>query len=151
MDNLILTGWGWKEYAVSAAVTLRALNGQADVMGMSKRRLPEFLELEGHGWKHIYLIGLSLGGDEERLVSALKSLKRTKVTWVSALPMSDEQERLIAPLLDVRKVDGELPLEAQGVLLRVLEEGRFMRVGGMSTACLRNTPATSRKRPPRST
>ena len=27
MDNLILTGWGWKEYAVSAAVTLRALNG----------------------------------------------------------------------------------------------------------------------------
>ena len=108
MDNLILTGWGWKEYAVSAAVTLRALNGQADVMGMSKRRLPEFLELEGHGWKHIYLIGLSLGGDEERLASALKFLKRTKVTWVSALPMSDEQERLIAPLLDVRKVDGEL-------------------------------------------
>ena len=108
MDNLILTGWGWKEYAVSAAVTLRALNGQADVMGMSKRRLPEFLELEGHGWKHIYLIGLSLGGDEERLASALKSLKRTKVTWVSALSMSDEQERLIAPLLDVRKVDGEL-------------------------------------------
>ena len=47
MDNLILTGWGWKEYAVSAAVTLRALNGQADVMGMSKRRLSEFLELEG--------------------------------------------------------------------------------------------------------
>ena len=108
MDNLILTGWGWKEYAVSAAVTLRALNGQADVMGMSKRRLPEFLELEGRGWKHIYLIGLSLGGDEERLAAALKSLRGTKVTWVSALPMSDEQERLIAPLLDVRKVDGEL-------------------------------------------
>ena len=108
MDNLILTGWGWKEYAVSAAVTLRALNGQADVMGMSKRRLPEFLELEGRGWKHIYLIGLSLGGDEKRLAAALKSLRGTKVTWVSALPMSDEQERLIAPLLDVRKVDGEL-------------------------------------------
>ena len=48
---LILSGWGWKEYAVSAAVALRALNGQADVMGMSKRRLPEFLELEGHKWK----------------------------------------------------------------------------------------------------
>ena len=108
MDNLILTGWGWKEYAVSAAVALRALNGQADVMGMSKRRLPEFLELEGRAWKHIYLIGLSLGGDEERLAAALRSLRGTKVTWVSALPMSDEQERLIAPLLDVRKVDGEL-------------------------------------------
>ena len=25
---------------------------------------------------------------------------------------------------------GELPLEARGLLLRVLEEGRFMRVGG---------------------
>ncbi|MBQ4198924.1 MAG: hypothetical protein II649_03470, partial [Kiritimatiellae bacterium] len=107
-DNLILTGWGWKEYAVSAAVTLRALNGRADVMGMSKRRLPEFLEAEGRGWKHIYLIGLSLGGDEERLAAALKSMRGTMVTWVSALPMSDEQERLIAPLLDVRKVDGEL-------------------------------------------
>ena len=108
MDNLILTGWGWKEYAVSAAVTLRALNGQADVMGMSKRRLPEFLELEGRGWKHIYLIGLSLGGDEERLAAALKSLRGTKVTWVSALPMNELQERLVAPFLDVREVDGEL-------------------------------------------
>ena len=49
MDNLILTGWGWKEYAASAAVTLRALNGLADVMGMSKRRLPEFLELWRRG------------------------------------------------------------------------------------------------------
>jgi hypothetical protein len=73
MDNLILTGWGWKEYAVSAAVALRALNGQADVMGMSKRRLPEFLELEGRAWKHIYLIGLSLGGDEERLAAQCRS------------------------------------------------------------------------------
>lgn len=106
--NLILTGWGWKEYAVSAAVALRAMNGQADVMGMSKRRLPEFLEAEGVAWKRIFLIGLSLGGDEARLAAALKSLKGTKVVWVSALPMSEEQERLIAPLLDVRRVDGKL-------------------------------------------
>ena len=108
MDNLILTGWGWKEYAVSAAVTLRALNGQADVMGMSKRRLPEFLELEGNKWRRIFLIGLSLGGDEARLADALKSLKKTKVTWISSLPMSESQERLLSPLMDVRKADGGL-------------------------------------------
>ena len=35
MDTLILTGWGWKEYAVAAAVALKALDGKADVMGMS--------------------------------------------------------------------------------------------------------------------
>ena len=49
---------------------------------------------------------------------------------------------------------GELPLEAQGVLLRVLEEGRFMRVGGteeietdvrLITATNRNLPALVRE------
>ena len=43
MTTLILTGWGWKEYAVAASVALRALKGQADVRGMSKRHLPQFL------------------------------------------------------------------------------------------------------------
>ena len=108
MDTLILTGWGWKEYAVAAAVALKALCGKADVMGMSKRRLPEFLELEGGKWRRIFLVGLSLGGDEAHLASTLKSLKRTKVTWISSLPMSESQERLLAPLMDVRKADGGL-------------------------------------------
>ena len=49
---------------------------------------------------------------------------------------------------------GELPLEAQGLLLRVLEEGRFMRVGGteeievdvrLITATNRNLPARVRE------
>ena len=49
---------------------------------------------------------------------------------------------------------GELPLEAQGLLLRVLEEGRFMRVGGteeievdvrLVTATNRNLPARVRE------
>ena len=30
MDTLILTGWGWKEYAVAAAVALKALGGIPD-------------------------------------------------------------------------------------------------------------------------
>ena len=49
---------------------------------------------------------------------------------------------------------GELPLEAQGLLLRVLEEGRFMRVGGteeievdvrLITATNRNLPRMVRE------
>ena len=107
MDALILTGWGWKEYAVAAAVALRALDGKADVLGMSKRRLPEFMESEGAKWKRIYLIGLSLGGDEKRLAEALKALKKkTVVTWISTIPMSDEQQKMIAPLLKVHIHEG---------------------------------------------
>ena len=41
--DLILTGWGYAEYVASAAVALRALDGRADVYGVSRRRLPEFL------------------------------------------------------------------------------------------------------------
>ena len=108
MDTLMLTGWGWKEYAVAAAVGLKALGGKADVMGISKRRLPEFLELEGGKWRRIVLVGLSLGGDEARLAAALKLLKKTKVTWISSLPMSESQERLLPPLMDVRKAEGGL-------------------------------------------
>lgn len=45
-NDLIITGWGWKEYAVAAAAALRALKGEAEVVGMSKRRLPELLDPE---------------------------------------------------------------------------------------------------------
>ena len=72
MDTLIITGWGWKEYAVAAAVALKGLDGQAEVMGMSKRRLPEYLEGEGRKWRRIFLIGMSLGGDEQRLAGSFK-------------------------------------------------------------------------------
>lgn len=108
MDTLIITGWGWKEYAVAAAVALKGLKGQAIVMGMSKRRLPEYLESEGRKWKRIFLIGMSLGGDEMRLAAALKAMKKTEVVWISSLPMSESQEDLIAPLLKVHRAKGEL-------------------------------------------
>ena len=104
MNSLILTGWGWKEYAVAAAVLLKALKGEADVRGMSKRHLPEFLSAEGAKWKRIYLVGISLGGDEKLLADALKDLRRKKVevTWISGLQMSDSQQKNIAPLMKVR-------------------------------------------------
>ena len=106
MDTLIITGWGWKEYAVAAAVALKGLNGLAEVMGMSKRRLPEYLEGEGRKWKRVFLIGMSLGGDEQRLAAALKAMKKTEVVWISSLPMSESQEKLIAPLLKVHQAKG---------------------------------------------
>ena len=107
-NTLILTGWGWKEYAVAAAIALKSFGGKADVMGMSKRRLPEFIETDGGKWRHIILIGLPLGGDESRLASALRALKRTKVTWISTLPMSESQERIVAPFLEVIRANGSL-------------------------------------------
>ena len=106
-NTLIITGWGWKEYAVAAAAALRALKGDAEVIGMSKRRLPEFLEAEGAKWKRVFLIGLSLAGDEARLATALKRLGGAKrVTWISGLPMSESQRRLIAPHLKVLEFGG---------------------------------------------
>ena len=108
MNSLILTGWGWKEYAVAAAVVLKTLDGKADVRGMSKRHLPEFLSAEGAKWKRIYLVGISLGGDEKLLAEALKDLhkKRVEVTWISGLQMSDSQQKNIAPLLKVLLFEG---------------------------------------------
>ena len=106
-NDLIVTGWGWKEYAVAAAAALRALKGEAEVVGMSKRRLPEFLEAEGAKWKRIFLVGMSLAGDEARLAAALKRLGGAKrVTWISALAMSESQRRLVAPHLKTIEFGG---------------------------------------------
>ena len=107
MKTLVLTGWGWKEYAVAAAAALEALGGDAEVLGMSKRRLPEFMECEAANWKRIVLVGLSLAGDEPRLARALQALKgKAKVVWISALPMTESQKRHIAPLLKVVECEG---------------------------------------------
>ena len=62
MDKLILTGYGWTEYAVAAAIALKGLGGLADVAGVSKRRLPELLEATAKGVRNIYILGVALGG-----------------------------------------------------------------------------------------
>ena len=38
-NDLIITGWGWKEYAVAAAAALRALKGEAEVVGLAREFL----------------------------------------------------------------------------------------------------------------
>ena len=118
--NLILTGWGYAEYVASAAVALKALGSGADVYGVSRRRLPEFLgELAGERgtphWKHIYLLGISLSGDPESLKTALARLKAkgVEVTWISALEMPEHIAALIDGVMKVRCYDGSL-LEAVG-------------------------------------
>ncbi len=81
--TLILTGWGNKDYACGAALALRHYK-QADILGVSKRRLPDFLE-NVSGYKEIAILGVSLTADAERLAAALKSLKERKVLvrWLS--------------------------------------------------------------------
>lgn len=89
MDTLILTGWGWKDYACAAALALRHFR-QADILGMSTRRLPEFLH-EVNGYKNILILGVGLTGDPELLLKALEGLERKgeKVRWISALEFPD--------------------------------------------------------------
>ena len=119
-DNLILTGWGSVEYVVSAAVALKALDGAADVCGVSRRRLPELLgELAAERgvpkWSHIYMLGVSVSGDPQSLAEALAKLKAKKVsvTWISALEMPEDIAELLKGHLEVRVFDSSL-LEAVG-------------------------------------
>ncbi len=118
--NLILTGWSYAEYVASAAVALKALDGKADVLGMSRRRLPEFLaevvaERGAPRWKRIYILGVSLSGDPETLATALAKLKSkgVKVAWISAIDMPEEVAGSLNGLIDARVFDSSL-LEAVG-------------------------------------
>ena len=116
MSNLILTGFGWSEYAVAAAVALKGLDGKSDVGGVSKRRLPEYLESLPRDWKQIYIVGVSLGGDEERLSKALRTLKSkgVQVFWLSAYAPSESQQMNVLPNLKAQIGDTDSLLEAVG-------------------------------------
>lgn len=123
-NNLILTGWGWPEYACAAALALRHFK-DADVLGMSTRRLPEFLDgLKAPSWRTIVIFGIGLTGDPERLASALKRLKTdgVRVFWISALPIPDElSPRTVAELKKSMKiyVNEDGLLEASGALFNL--------------------------------
>ena len=86
MDNLILTGWFWKDYAIAAAVALRYYK-KADIYGVSTRRLPEMLSDVGTEYKEIAILGVGLTGDPELLEKALTKLQKNgvRVRWISAL------------------------------------------------------------------
>ena len=99
METLILTGWGWSDYACAAALALRRF-GQAEVQGVSTRRLPELLN-EISGYKNILILGVGLTGNPELLQQGVKKLctKGVKLRWISALPFPESlPESLAAPL-----------------------------------------------------
>ena len=123
-NNLILTGWGWPEYACAAALALRHFK-DADVLGISTRRLPEFLDgLKVPSWRTIVIFGIGLTGDPERLASALKRLKSdgVHVFWISALPIPDELSPKTASELKKSMkiyVNEDGLLEAAGALFKL--------------------------------
>ena len=125
-NGLILTGWGWKEYAVPAAVALRALDGRADVMGMSKRRLPEFLEEHGGDRRAIYIVGVALGGDAERLAKVLSSLRGggTKVVWISSIPMDESLKKILSPFIEIFETKAKQDL-FNGALVKAISKRMF--------------------------
>lgn len=123
--DLILTGWGYTEYVIAAAVALKALGGEAEVYGVSRRRLPELLtelamEDGAVRWARLYILGVALDGDPEALAAALGKLKarRVKVVWLSAMEMPGEV---------ARRLEGKLETH---VLTTTLHEavGRFFGV-----------------------
>ena len=149
-DNLILTGWGHVEYVAAAAAALKALEKDADVLGVSRRRLPELMEeiaerREGREAsarrpKRIYIVGVSVSGDPARLADALRRLKArgVKTTWISALEMPEEAAPALAGLVEAKVYDASL-LEAVGQALAVdVEEFvPFLKSERKSTADIR--------------
>lgn len=99
--TLILTGWGHDEYAFAAAIALRHYRS-ADILGMSKRRLPEFLN-EVTGYSEICITGVGLLEDPVLLEKALLNLKKSHVLirWISALPYPDELGETIRKCLQI--------------------------------------------------
>lgn len=114
-SNLILTGWGYLDYVVAAAAAYKAFNGDADILGVSKRRLPELLDEIAYrkkrgAWSSICILGVSLSGDPEMLASALAKLKSKGigVTWISSIDIPDQIAEKLNGLVETRVSDDSL-------------------------------------------
>jgi len=107
-EILILTGWGYRDYAFAAALALRHFK-EADILGMSKRRLPEFLE-SVEGYTEIAILGIGLSGNPRRLAEALKNLKKKKVrvVWISALDFPEWMEDDVRTNLEAHIAGGDV-------------------------------------------
>lgn len=106
MKTLILTGWFWEDYACAAAIALRRYK-EADIMGISTRRLPEYLA-EISNYDEIVILGVGLIGNPELLESALERLKKnnTKVRWISSLEIPENINSKIRSNLDIFLLSG---------------------------------------------
>ena len=94
--QLILTGWGRSDYAVAAAVALRAV-GEADVLGVSMRRLADVLEKESEGREAVYVLGVGLGNEAEAFAEAARRLaaKGTLVSYLSMFKMEGGVRKML--------------------------------------------------------
>ena len=101
MDNLILTGWFWKDYAVAAAVALRHYR-KANIFGVSTHRLPEILNEVGNKYKEIAILGVGLTGNVELLEKALTKLQKNgvHVRWISSMDFPEGISENIRKKLD---------------------------------------------------
>lgn len=94
-STLVLTGWGLPDYAAAAAAALRACNG-ADLLGVSKRRLPEILAKEGKGREAVFVLGVSVRDSADEIAKVVRRLAEsgTSVTWISSQDLPDEAKSL---------------------------------------------------------
>ena len=70
---LILTGWGLPDYAAAAAATLQVFP-DAEVLGVSKRRLVETLQMKGKGREDVYILGVAMHENPTELVRTINEL-----------------------------------------------------------------------------
>lgn len=94
-STLVLTGWGLPDYAAAAAAAIRAYS-DADLAGVSKRRLVEVLAKEGKGREDVFVLGVSVRDSAEEFAKAVRKLAEngTSVTWISSQDLPDEAKQL---------------------------------------------------------
>jgi len=90
--NLILTGWSKSAYLAAAAAALEALDGDADVSGVSMEALAGVLADRAASYKSVYVLGVGLTKNVGALVAALAKLKKSgvKTIWLSSMPVAPE-------------------------------------------------------------
>ena len=90
--SLILTGWSKPTYVAAAAATLQALDGKAEVMGVSMEALSRTLKDCAEGYGVVYVLGVGLKKNIAEILAALQILKRRKIksVWLSSMPVSPE-------------------------------------------------------------
>jgi DNA-binding NtrC family response regulator len=89
---LLLSGWHYPEYMAATAAAYCALGGDADILGVSMAELAGALERFGTEYKDVYVLGVGLTENLERLANALKDLakKGVKTRWISRQPIPEE-------------------------------------------------------------
>ena len=140
MKKLILTGWGWKDYACAAALALRH-HKQAEVLGVSTRRLPEFLS-EAGGYQEIIILGVGLTGDPALLAKALAKLttKKVRVIWISSLSLPESIGEAIRSRLELH-----VDTEADGITDAV-SRTYGIPVGDLAQILQENKPTAAAQR-----